>query len=314
MSKRWHELTQNNAPLNFVQIKSFLDQTDLLIGEAVVREKSRWNTFTNHQAEVGLVENFISTRTDWMNKNLVYDSSCGFDFIPSLVITKINYNPATSVDFPKSSDLEFIEITNNSNKDINLSGIYFGGTGLVYQFKQDATLKANSSLILASNSVAFESKYKLKPFDQFSRNLSNSGQKILLLDGFGNKIDEVSYSKDAPWPDANGNGNFLDLKNPDSDNSLPVNWQLKNQLVVQPEIPGDPHLTYYPNPVQSELTIKALDSVNQLMIYSAQGQLMQMLFPFTTNCHLDMSQLTPGLYFVKLATPTGNFTIKIIKI
>ena len=314
VSKRWHELTQKDGPLNQVQIKAFIDQTDLIIGEAVLREKSRWNTFTNHQAEVGLIENFISTRTDWMNKNLAYDPSCSIDFIPSLVITKINYNPATSVDFPKSSDLEFIEITNNSFKEIDLSGFYFGGTGLVYQFKQGTTIKASSSLILASNSVAFESKYKLKPFDQFSRNLSNTSQKLLLLDGFGNKIDEVTYSKDAPWPDANGNGYFLDLKNPDSDNALPANWQLKNQLVVQTEIPGDPHLTFYPNPVQTELTIKALDSVNQLMIYSAQGQLIQMLFPYTTNCRLDMSQLNPGLYFVKLATPTGNFTIKIIKI
>ena len=314
LTKRWHELTRENAPLNLTQIVSFLNQTDQVIAEAVVREKARWNTFTNHSLEVGLVEKFIETRTDWMNKNLPNENSCGNDFIPSLVISKINYNPATSTDFPKSNDQEFIEITNNSNKDIDLTGDYFGGTGLIYQFPNDAVIKANTSIYLASNSATFESKYKIKPFDQYSRNLANAGQKISLLDGFGNIIDEVSYSKDLPWPNAYGNGYFLELKNLDSDNNLAENWTISNQLSTTVEIPKEPKLDFYPNPVQNQLTIKALDFINQLTVYSAQGQLIRLTFPFSTNYLLDMSQLNSGLYFIKLATPSGNHTLKVLKL
>jgi hypothetical protein len=312
--KRWNELTKKGAPLNLAEIKSFLSQTDQLILEAVIREKARWNTFTNHELEVSLLESFIENRIGWMNQNLNTANSCVNDFIPSLVISKINYNPATSLDFPKSNDLEFIEISNNSNKTIDLTGIYLGGTGLVYQFPPKATIQANSKLCLASNLISFESKYKIKAFDQFLRNLSNQSQKILLLDGFGNKIDEVDYSAEAPWPDANGNGSFLELKNLDAENNLPENWGTNNRLVFSSTLTESPQLSYYPNPVRDILMIKALDYINQLAVYSEQGQLLQLQFPFSTNYSLDMTPLTSGFYLVRLNTPSGNYTLKIIKL
>ena len=313
LAKRWHELTAANAPLNLAKITSFLDQTDLVISEAVSREKSRWNTFTSHSLEVGQVESFIKERTAWMNANLITDQGCYEEFIPSLVITKINYNPSTTVDFPKSSDLEFIEITNNSNKQVDLSGIYFGGTGLVYQFPLGSKIEANAKIFLAGNAVVFESKYKVKPFGQFTRNLSNTTQQLLLLDGLGNKIDEVTYSANAPWPNANGNGSYLQLTSADSDNALPENWTTSNLSLVTNEPVKAAKLEYFPNPVQHLLTIKATDVMNQLSVYAGNGQLMQIIFPFTTNYNLDMSRLVAGLYFIRIKTPSGSFTLKIIR-
>ena len=313
LAKRWHELTAANGPLNISNITAFLDQTDVVISEAVAREKTRWNTFTSHSLEVGQVESFIRERTAWMNSNLVTDQGCYAEFIPSLVISKINYNPSTTVDFPKSSDLEFIEITNNSNKQVDLSGIYFGGTGLVYQFPNGSKIEANAKLSLAGNAVVFESKYKVKPFGQFTRNLSNTTQQLLLLDGLGNKIDEVTYSSDSPWPNANGNGSFLLLTSADADNKLPENWTTSNLSLVNTEPVKAAKLEYYPNPVQQFLTIKATDVIDQLFVYSGNGQLIQMVFPYTTNYNLDMIQLVSGLYFVKIKTPTESYTLKIVR-
>ena len=313
LSKRWHELTAPNAPLNELQISSFLDQTDQIISEAVVREKSRWNTFVSHSLEVGQVEKFIRERTDCMNSNLVTNQGCYEEYIPSLTISKIMYNPAVTTDFPKNSDLEFIEITNNSNKQVDLSGIYFGGTGLVYQFPMGSTIEANASIYLAANSVAFESKYKIKPFGQYSRNLSNTSAQLLLLDGLGNKIDEVVYSANAPWPNANGNGYFLQLNNIDADNSQPENWSRSNTTLTNIVPTKTARLEYYPNPVQNKLTIKAMDVICQLCVYNEQGQIAQLSFPYTTNYNLEMSQLTAGLYFVRIKTPSDSFTLKIIR-
>ena len=48
------------------------------------------------------------------------------------------------------------------------------------------------------------------PFDEFSRNLDNTGQKLQLLDAYGNLIDEVNYSNEAPWPaSTDGEGPYL---------------------------------------------------------------------------------------------------------
>jgi hypothetical protein len=313
LAKRWHELTAENAPLNLSQITTFLDQTDPVIAEAVVREKSRWNTFVSHSLEVGQIEKFIKDRTVWMNNNLTTDQGCYAEFIPSLTISKINYNPAVTTDFPKSSDLEFIEITNNSNKQVDLSGIYFGGTGLIYQFPLGATLEANAKIYLASNSATFESKYTIKPFGQYARNLSNSTAQLLLLDGLGNKIDEVLYSASAPWPNANGNGYFLQLNNLDVDNSQAENWSASNQSLINVGPAKTARLEYYPNPVQNNLTVKAMDVINQLSVYTEQGQIVQMSFPYTTNYLLEMGYLPAGLYFVRIKTPSESFTLKIIR-
>ncbi len=313
LAKRWHELTAQNAPLNMGQITSFLDQTDQVIAEAVVREKSRWNTFVSHSLEVGQVEKFINDRTEWMNSNLITDQVCYEEFIPSLTISKIMYNPAVTTEFPKSNDSEFIEITNNSNKLVDLSGIYFGGTGLVYQFPLGAAIVANSKIYLAANSTTFESKYKIKPFGQYTRNLSNSSEQLLLLEGLGNKIDEVIYSASAPWPNANGNDYYLQLKNLDSDNSQSGNWLASNLSLPAMGPVKAARLEYFPNPVQNELTIKSMDVINQLCVYSEQGQIVQLSFPYTTNYFLEMGQLVAGLYFVRIQTPSNSFTLKIIR-
>ena len=72
-------------------------------------------------------------------------------------------------------------------------------------------------------------------------------------------------------------------------------------------------LEYFPNPVQNELTIKSMDVINQLCVYSEQGQIVQLSFPYTTNYFLEMGQLVAGLYFVRIQTPSNSFTLKIIR-
>jgi len=61
------------------------------------------------------------------------------------------YNPEAKIDFPDTDDLEFIEITNNCDETVDLTGIYFGGTGFVYQFPADSMLGPNNSVLLASD-------------------------------------------------------------------------------------------------------------------------------------------------------------------
>jgi hypothetical protein len=83
---------------------------------------------------------------------------------------------------------------------------------LTYQFPFNSSIEAEGTIYLASNSTVFQNKYGMTPFGQFTRNLSNKSQKIVLADAYGNTIDSVEYF-DLDPTSADGGGTYLDLVN-----------------------------------------------------------------------------------------------------
>jgi hypothetical protein len=177
--------------------------------------------------EIANLKTWIENRIAWITSNIGDFSSCSSVTIPPLVISQINYNPqAVSTPIAYSSnDQEFIQITNNGNSTVNLSGIYLSHLGISYQFPYNSTIAGESSIYLASNSAVFQNSYGVTAFGQFTRNLSNSSQKLILSDAFGNEIDRVEYFDTLPWPiTPDGGGSYLQLINLNLDNSIPTNW------------------------------------------------------------------------------------------
>jgi hypothetical protein len=224
-SKRWNELIQPGQPLNFSSIETLIDQTAAIINEAVLREYELWGYYSNLQQNIADIKTFLAERIPWITANLGPCSSCAEVPVPPLVITKIMYHPEASIYSPDNDDFEFIEITNNSDTIVDLTGVYFGGTGFVYQFPINSTLGPYDSVYLASDSVYFNIAYGFKPYGQFTRHLSNKSENLVLLDAFGNVIDNVHYSDSIPWPDADGNGYYLELSDIDLDNGLASSWE-----------------------------------------------------------------------------------------
>ena len=232
-SKRWNELIQPGQPLNLSSIETFIDQTVGTIGEAIVRENALWGYVGNHQKQIADIKTFLAARIPWITANLGPCSSCTNVPVPPLVITKIMYHPDASIYSSNADDLEFLEITNNSDKTADLTGIYFGGTGFVYQFPVNSSLGQYESVFLASNSMYFQLEYGFVPYGQFTRHLSNKSENLILLDAFGNIIDHVNYSDSLPWPDAVGNGYYLELKDINLDNSLASGWEASKVALTQ---------------------------------------------------------------------------------
>jgi hypothetical protein len=143
------------------------------------------------------------------------------------------YHPQASIYSSDADDLEFLEITNNSDKTVDLTGVYFGGTGFVYQFPVNSFLGQYGSVLLASNSMYFQLEYGFVPYGQFTRHLSNKSENLILLDAFGNIIDNVNYSDSLPWPDADGNGYYLELPDINLDNSLASSWKASKATLTQ---------------------------------------------------------------------------------
>lgn len=138
---------------------------------------------------------------------------------PGVVISEIMYNPPGL-----DSDLEYIELYNNSDNAVNLINYSFAA-GIEFTFP-GYNLGAGEYVIVAADSVFFENAFGIPAFEVDGGGLSNGGELIQLVDGDGNVVDEVSYQPDGDWPaGADGAGASLVLCDLDSDNNDPANWQ-----------------------------------------------------------------------------------------
>ncbi len=314
LSKRWNQLIQPGHPLDSVLIDKFIDKTDSTISEAVVRENTKWGTSLNHASEIQKIKAFIQERIPWMTSNVGPCTACSNIEMPPLVITKIMYFPDSTLKFPESKKQEFIEITNTGNTPIDLTGDYFSGTGFVYQFPPSASIEPGGKKIIASNSAVFIAKYGIHPSGQYTRNLSNSGETLVLADGFGNVIDSVKYSSLPPWPDASANGYYLDLPDPLSDNSLAENWIASNNTIMGVEdVNTEAVLKLYPSPVRDVLQIESDKEIKSLQLINLQGYVLQNITVNSDSYILGMRTLSPGMYFIKVITAEGSFVRKVVK-
>lgn len=312
LSKRWNEVTATGHPLNYNSITTFIDQTVALISEASIREEERWGTVPDHSAEIANIKTFIQERLTWVTANLGSFSACDNQVLPSLVISRINYNPGENTEFPESDDQEFIEITNSGITTVNLTGVYLSELGISYQFPVNATIVGGQKIYLASNPAIFESKYGIAAFGQFLRNMSNSNQKLVLSDAFGNLIDKVEYFDSAPWPNADGNGSYLQLIDTNLDNSLATSWVASDtSLSGTSFIVTD--LQVFPNPVATLLTITSKDLIKATEIYDMSGKMLHSENQNSDTISIDFSRYASGIYFVKVSDNESYKMCKIIK-
>lgn len=313
LSKRWNQLIQPGQPLNYTSLETFIDATVLHISEAIVRENEKWGTIPNHTLEISNLKTWLTERIAWLTTNIGTYTACNNVAVPSLVINKINYNPGTFPGFSVSNDLEFIEIKNTGTTTVNLTGIYFKELGISYQFPASSSVLANQSIYLASNTATFQAKYGFAAFGQFTRNLSNSSQKLVLADAFGNTIDYVEFKDATPWPNADGNGTYLQLNNVTLDNNIGTNWTAMDSNMLSAPSFSDTDLMVYPNPVSKILTIKTDEEIEGVMIYNVYGSLLYQSKQNGNTVNADFSNYASGVYFVTISNSNGSITQKVIK-
>lgn len=153
-----------------------------------------------------------------------------------VVISEIMYNN------PGTDDYEYIELYNRGANPVDMSGWSFS-QGVTYTFGS-YTLNADSYVVLAIDSAAFEAAFGITPF-QFTGGLNNGGETIVLIDGSGSVMDSVNYDDEGDWPtDPDGNGSSLVLCDVDGDNAGAANWQAAitptGVIVSGTEILGNP--------------------------------------------------------------------------
>jgi hypothetical protein len=71
--------------------------------------------------------------------------------------------------------------------------------------------------------------------------------------------------------------------------------------------------TYFPNPVNDQLTINAQTSVNDIAVLNMLGQVVLRQSPNSLNCVVDMATLRTGVYFVQVSIGNKTQTVRVLK-
>ncbi len=312
LSKRWNELTASGQPLNYTELVKLIDATVQLTSESVSRDRIRWNTTVSYNYNISNMKSWLNTRIQWLTNRFGSYNSCSNVAVPKLVITKINYNPMRVGVIPGDS-LEFIEITNAGNNTADLTGVYFRELGLTYRFPPYTTLEAGKSLYLASNARIFELHYGFKPFGQYSRQLSNKSEKLLVSDGWGNTITMVEYMDDNPWPrEADGRGMYLELINLYGDNNDPANWTASGEILSGIDTTLKDIVSIFPVPARTTIRVSAgVAMVHAYSITDLTGRLIhagQMDYSMDNTINIEF--LRPDIYLIRLRFENGEEVVR----
>jgi hypothetical protein len=238
-----------------------------------------------------------------------------------LKVTEISYHPKDYIngsDTIQSKDLEFLEMKNTGRNSVNLSGVRID-TAINYTFPDGSVLPPGRFYVVASKPKKFYEYYGMIASGNFSGNLSNDGEEILIGDSSGNKLIDFTYSVFSPWPaKANGDGFTLSaaFSNPLGDPADYKYW-------IQSAVPGgtpfadnnesnpgqtasdqDIYITAYPNPTSGPLTLTLISpdepEVMNVQIISVTGKVLYTAtIPNPGMIDMAAINLPAGIYFIK---------------
>ena len=225
----------------------------------------------------------------------------------SVMITDIAY-----VTDLGTEDLEFIGLYNPGGSRIQLDSCKFA-SGITYLFPAGTSIGAKEKLYLTSNAAsAFWNGRGAVVYQWESGHLSDSGEKIQLVNKYGKVIDQVIYDIKAPWPVPQNSQEGITLSRFDVDNHFGEYWKILpiGEMVNVTAISNNKSITVYPNPANNRLKISAVgDSNSSVDMYSSLGQLVkQIKLDFNGEATIDVSNLNKGIYMIKI----GKYTSKVM--
>jgi hypothetical protein len=77
--------------------------------------------------------------------------------------------------------------------------------------------------------------------------------------------------------------------------------------------PSMSEFTYFPNPVNDQLTINSQRDVKDITVYNMLGQVVVRQTPNMRNCTVDMSSMQTGAYFVQVSIGNTVETVRVLK-
>jgi len=136
-----------------------------------------------------------------------------------VVINEILYDAE-----PDTALHEFVELHNAGGTPVDLSG-WSITSGIGYTFTNGVVLAPGGYIAVAENPVALQAAYGGPiPYGPYTGGLTVDGEKVVLRDAQGTKVDEVDYKRGFPWPTC-PDGQSMELVHPSLDNDLGGSWR-----------------------------------------------------------------------------------------
>ncbi len=137
----------------------------------------------------------------------------------TVVINELMYHPGSD-----DENDEFLELHNYGEASVDMSGWCFTN-GITLCFLSGTSLDPDEYALISPNYTQTISTYSHTPIGTYTGNLSNSGERIRLVDEELVTVDTVSYKDASPWPlSADGDGPSLELRDPLLDHELASSW------------------------------------------------------------------------------------------
>ncbi len=137
-----------------------------------------------------------------------------------VVINELHFAPKD-----RTKPLEFVELLNAGDAEVGMGGWKFA-SGVKFSFPAGMKIAPKGFLCVAANPAAFEKEYGFAPLGPWEGKLKNGGEKLLLADAGGTKVDAVTFGVGHPWPtEARGRGPSLELVNANLNRAAAGSWR-----------------------------------------------------------------------------------------
>ncbi|MHC4494634.1 MAG: lamin tail domain-containing protein, partial [Planctomycetota bacterium] len=163
-----------------------------------------------------------------------------------VVISELMYHPYSAQNVPENIRQEYIELFNRGTAAVNLSDWRFSNA--VNFVFPDVTLGAGRYLVVAADVDTFKAAHPgvSNVVGGWDGKLSNSGERIELVDSMGVRIDSLRYADQGDWgvrelgprdrghrgwlwaSEHDGTGKSMELINPALPNEYGQNWTASN--------------------------------------------------------------------------------------
>ena len=105
-----------------------------------------------------------------------------------------------------------------------------------------------------------------------------------------------------------------------SGNVTNLEWEVRHSYILPPdedptsiELYASTPLKLFPNPASDVLYWNTTEKIKQIKIIDISGKIVFVSDATILQSHIDISDLTTGLYFIQLETSNKTYTEKLIK-